>query len=86
MDVLFVLCEIVDVADPVVDIATLPDFSMHLKALAGAVRKTSFYELDSVFESNAGSRGEEYVKVIRHDCEFVQEVLPLATVVEQGFY
>jgi len=81
-----VICEVADVADAVVNIAALPDFSMHLKALAGAVRKTSFYELDSAFESDAGSRSEENVKMIRHDCEFMQEVFPLATVIEQGFY
>ncbi len=86
MDVLFVLCEVVDVADPMIDITTLPDFSMHPQALAGAMRKTSFYELDSAFESYASCRSEENVEMIGHDYEFVQEVFPLAAVVEQGFY
>ena len=80
------LCKIVYVADPVVDITTLPDFSLHLQALAGAMRKASFYKLDSAFESYARSGSEENVEVIRHDYEFVQEVFPLVAVVEQGLY
>jgi hypothetical protein len=58
---------------------------VHLQALAGATRKSSFYKLNSASERYAGFRSEKNVEVIQHDHEFVEKVFPLAAAVERGF-
>jgi len=59
--------------NPVVGEASLPDSKAFIQLFFHAVRKTTFDELQGLFQRNVCSGRNEQVKVIRHDHKFMQQ-------------
>jgi hypothetical protein len=68
------------VSDAVVDVTTLPDFSVAYDR-PRPKRKAAFDELKGTLQGYF--RGKQNMEVIRHDHEFVQQVLSLCAIAIQ---
>src|SRR5438874_2011179 len=60
------------IADAMVRESLLPDFQVRPQLFLRSIREPAFDELDRLFE--AGERSDDYVKVVGHDYEFVEQI------------
>src|SRR6266446_7761962 len=58
----------------------LPKWGFHAQFLAGAERESALDELDRFLNADFTSHGQEQMKVVRHDHEFMQSELSLCAI------
>jgi len=69
------------VANPMIGKPSLPDFQVRAKLLFRPIRKSAFDELHCFLE--AGKRRDEYVQMIGHDNEFMEQISRFPIVTER---
>jgi hypothetical protein len=77
----FTVARIIEsIADTVVHVAPLPDFTIDPKFLASSMRKPSFYELQRSLDGDLSARSQEHMDMIGHEHKLMNSKLLLIPV------
>jgi len=84
VNVIQVIQEILAVANPMIRESARPDFALAAQDFAKSMRRSTFDELNSVFERDLGGRRDEEMNVLRHDDERMDLKAALTAVSVEG--